>query len=198
MNNSETQRNAHPRRQVIAVIGDASITEDCESYVQARRLGTALVDAGFRILTGGLGGVMEAACRGARESSAYREGDIIGVLPGFDPAEANPWTDIAVPTGLDTARNVIVAQADAVIAIGGGAGTLCEMALAWIFKRLLIAFRGPGWAGKLADQLIDERVRYQAVVDDRVYGVDDAAGAIAMLRAKLPFYTDRHHGTRRQ
>jgi uncharacterized protein (TIGR00725 family) len=76
---------------------------------------------------GGLGGVMEAACRGAKDAG----GTTVGILPGTDRAAANPFVDVAVATGLGEARNALVVRAaDAVIAIGGGYGTLSEIALA--------------------------------------------------------------------
>ncbi len=79
------------------------------------------------LICGGLGGVMEAACRGARESG----GTTVGILPGTDRSAANPYVDIAIPTGLGEARNAIVARsADALIAIGGAYGTLSEIAFA--------------------------------------------------------------------
>jgi uncharacterized protein (TIGR00725 family) len=79
------------------------------------------------LVCGGLGGAMEAACRGAKEAG----GTTLGVLPGVDRGEANPYVDVAVPTGLGQGRNlVIVHTADALIAVGGGYGTLSEVALA--------------------------------------------------------------------
>jgi uncharacterized protein (TIGR00725 family) len=73
------------------------------------------------VVTGGLGGVMEAACRGAREAG----GTTIGVLPGSDRSAANPYVDVAMPTGLGEARNALVVRAaDALVAIGGAYGTL--------------------------------------------------------------------------
>lgn len=78
-------------------------------------------------MCGGLGGVMEAACRGAKDAG----GTTVGILPGTDRAAANPFVDVAVATGLGEARNALVVRAaDAVIAIGGGYGTLSEIALA--------------------------------------------------------------------
>jgi uncharacterized protein (TIGR00725 family) len=79
------------------------------------------------LVTGGLGGVMEAACRGARDAG----GTTIGILPGADRSAANPYVDVAIPTGLGEARNALVVRsADAVIAIGGAYGTLSEIAFA--------------------------------------------------------------------
>jgi uncharacterized protein (TIGR00725 family) len=79
------------------------------------------------LVCGGLGGVMEAACRGAREGG----GTTVGILPGADRADANPFVDVAVATGLGEARNALVVRsADALVAVGRGYGTLSEIALA--------------------------------------------------------------------
>jgi uncharacterized protein (TIGR00725 family) len=79
------------------------------------------------VVCGGLGGVMEAACRGAKEA----DGTTLGLLPGSDRVQANPYVDVAVPTGLGEARNALVVRtADALVAVGGGYGTLSEIALA--------------------------------------------------------------------
>lgn len=180
------------RRPIIAIIGDARVAPSSPEDTFAVGLGRALVDQGWRIQTGGLGGVMEGACRGARSSPRWTDGTILGLLPAFDPDDANPWVDIAIPTGLDHARNLLVAQADAVVAIGGGAGTLSEMAFAWMFYRLVLAWRGSRWSGRLADTRLDERVRYPHVPEDRVYGVDQPEEAVALLERYLPVYTRRH------
>jgi len=129
-------------------------------------------------------------CRGARESPKWREGDIIGVLPDYDPAEANEYVDVPITTGIGHARNVIMANSDAIIALGGGAVTLSEMALAWIMNRLLIAYRVKGWSGRLAGERIDQRVRYAEIEGDRVYEVDTAEEAIEYLRL-IPRYDRR-------
>lgn len=107
---------------------------------------------------------------------------------GGDVADANPWVDIAIPTGLGHGRNALVARSDAVIAIGGGAGTLSEMALAWTYGRLIVAMRCGGWSERLADTRIDDRVRHAGLTDDRVFGVDDAAAAIRVVVERLPDY----------
>ncbi len=78
-------------------------------------------------MCGGLGGVMEAACRGANEAG----GVSVGILPGADRAAANRFVDIAIPTGLGEARNALVVRsAEALVAVGGGYGTLSEIAFA--------------------------------------------------------------------
>ncbi len=177
--NSPSQ--APARRRLVAVIGDANVPAGSQKDLLAEDVGRLLVDAGFRVLTGGLGGVMEAACRGARSSSRYQSGDTVAVLPGHDPADANPFVDVVIPSGLDHVRNSIVAHADAVIAIGGGAGTMSEICLAWIYKRLIVALRVEGWSGKVADQRVDERVRYPNQPDDRVFGATSAAAAASLV-----------------
>ena len=93
----------------------------------AEEVGRLLAEAGAVVVTGGLGGVMEAASKGAREAG----GTTLGILPGSDRREANPWVTVAVPTGMGEARNALVVRAaDGLIAVGGEWGTLSEIALA--------------------------------------------------------------------
>ena len=90
-------------------------------------VGRELAGAGAVVVCGGLGGVMEAACRGASAAG----GVTVGILPGVDRSAANRFVDVAIPTGLGEARNALVVRsADALVAIGGGYGTLSEIALA--------------------------------------------------------------------
>jgi uncharacterized protein (TIGR00725 family) len=103
--------------------------------VAGLKVGRGLVDAGCRVVTGGLGGVMAAALRGAASSAAYRDGDTLALLPGADPCDANPYASVVIATGLGHHRNGVVAAADAVVAVGGGAGTLSEASLAWVWGR---------------------------------------------------------------
>jgi uncharacterized protein (TIGR00725 family) len=98
-----------------------------ELLERAEAVGRGLAAGGAVVVCGGLGGVMEAACRGAREAG----GLTIGLLPGDDRAAANPWVAVAIPTGLGELRNgLVVRAADAVVAVGGAYGTLSEIALA--------------------------------------------------------------------
>lgn len=193
-----TTDEARARRLRVAVIGDGGIGPSHTKYELARELGALLIESGFAVVTGGLGGVMEAASRGARESSSWTPGSVVAILPGCDPADANAFADVVLPTGLDHVRNVLVAQADAVVAVGGGAGTLAEMAFGWIYQRPIVALRVEGWSGRLADQRLDERVRYPDIPEDRVYGADNAAQAVAIVRSVVRRYTRRHGGIRRR
>jgi len=114
----------NPQR-IIGVIGAGA----CDEHVAARAfaVGEALAAAGCTLVCGGLGGVMTAACRGARS----RGGHTIGILPGDSAADANEWVETAIPTGLGVARNVIIVRtARALIAVDGGPGTLSEIAFA--------------------------------------------------------------------
>ncbi len=114
------------RKPVIAVIGGAECTATEE--MQAAYVGRLLAEHGVVLICGGRGGVMEAACGGAKAGG----GLTVGVLPGDDPDEANPYVDVAIATGMGEARNaVIIDSADGVIAIGGGYGTLAELAFAF-------------------------------------------------------------------
>jgi hypothetical protein len=176
------------RRPLVAVIGDGTVGDGSPAWRVAEELGGRVVAAGYRLVTGGYGGVMEAACRGARRSPAYRDGDIIGVLPGHDPAAANSSVDIVLPTGMGNGRNMVVAHADAVIAVGGGAGTLSEIAFAWMYGRLVVGVRIAGWSGRLAGARVDDRVRFPAIPDDQVFGADTAEEATAIVVARLPEY----------
>ena len=109
----------------VAVVGPGEA--DRAELQAAEEIGAALGRAGAVTLTGGLGGVMAAACRGAVAAG----GTTVGLLPGTDRCSANEWVSVAVPTGLGELRNgLIVRAADAVIAVGGANGTLSEIALA--------------------------------------------------------------------
>ena len=109
----------------VAVIGAGSA--DALNASVAEEVGRLLASRGAIVVCGGLGGVMEAACRGAKSAG----GTTVGILPGFDRDEANAWVDVAIPTGLGEARNALVVRAaDVLIAVGGEYGTLSEIALA--------------------------------------------------------------------
>lgn len=113
------------RPAMLAVVGAGQCDQPTEQVAEA--VGAAAARAGAVLVCGGLGGVMAAACRGA----AGAGGLTLGILPGEDPSEANPWVQVAVPTGMGELRNGLVVRAcDALVAVGGEYGTLSELALA--------------------------------------------------------------------
>ena len=181
-------------KPIISVIGDAVVDKDDEEYILGVELGKALVDAGYRVQTGGLGGIMEAVLKGAKESLNYKFGDTIAILPGNDQDEANEYADIKVTTGLDNMRARQVVDAYAVIAIGGGAGTLAEIATAWSMYKLIIGWNKKGWSSKLANSKVDERIRYKEIEDDKVYGFDTINEALVILTKLGSKYQKEYHG----
>ncbi len=107
---------------VVAVVGPGDAGSDV-----AFSVGRLLAVRGAVVVCGGLGGTMASASEGA----ASVGGTVVGLLPGLDRAEANPWVSVAIPTGLGELRNGLVVRAcDAVVAVGGGYGTLSEIAFA--------------------------------------------------------------------
>ncbi|WP_404787143.1 TIGR00725 family protein [Altericista sp. CCNU0014] len=121
---------------IVAVIG----ANNCESpvYDLAHAVGEQLARQGFTLICGGLGGVMTAACQGAKAAG----GRTIGILPGNDPKSANAWVDVAIATGMGEARNtIIVNTAAALVAISGGYGTLSEIAFALRAKKPIIGLQ---------------------------------------------------------
>jgi len=121
------------RTAYIGVVGPGEASE--AELASAEEVGAGLASLGAVVVTGGLGGVMEAACRGARS----RRGRTLGILPGEDREAANGWVEIAVATGLGELRNGLIVRAcDALVAVGGGHGTLSEVALALKLGRPVI------------------------------------------------------------
>jgi uncharacterized protein (TIGR00725 family) len=113
------------RPPYVAVVGPGQASS--QELAAAEDVGAGLAAVGAVVVTGGLGGVMEAACRGARS----RRGRTVGILPGEDRDAANGWVEIAVATGMGELRNGLVVRAsDGLVAVGGGHGTLSEIALA--------------------------------------------------------------------
>jgi uncharacterized protein (TIGR00725 family) len=131
-------------RGQLGVIGGAECS--AESYEIALEVGREIAKNRFALVCGGLGGVMEAACRGAKEAG----GITIGILPTSDKRSANPYVDIVIPTGLGHARNVLVVHAsDALVAVDGEAGTLSEIAIALKVGRPLVGINTWGLDGRV-------------------------------------------------
>jgi uncharacterized protein (TIGR00725 family) len=118
----------------IAVIGAGSCSED--EAAAGYSIGRILAQSGVTLVCGGMGGVMEAACRGARDHG----GTTVGIVP--DTGDGNPFLSVVIRSGMGHARNVLVVQsADAVIAVGGKEGTLSEIAHALKLGRTVFAYR---------------------------------------------------------
>ena len=139
----------HPLRservRQVAVIGSSGAELDSELERLARDVGRLLAEAGVTLVCGGRGGVMEAACRGAREAG----GEAIGIVPGHEVGEANEFCTHVVATGIGHARNLaVVSSGEVVIAIGGEWGTLSEIGFARSIGRSVIALRSWELSGR--------------------------------------------------
>jgi len=142
------------KRIRIAVIGGSRAGR--QAVENAFEVGRLIARSGAVVVCGGLGGVMEAACRGAREEG----GLVVGILPGGCPADANPWVDIPIATGLGYTRNaLVVMNADAVIAIDGEYGTLSEIAYGKIHGKKVVGLGTWEVKGIVAATTPEEAVR---------------------------------------
>jgi uncharacterized protein (TIGR00725 family) len=137
----------------ISVVGfdDDSCTEVAREA--AYRVGAAIAREGATVVCGGLGGVMEAASKGAREAG----GHVLGIIPSADSVQANRYCEFVVATGIGKSRNFVVAYSgDAMIVVGGGAGTISEVAAAYQVAKPIATVKGTGgvadeWAGRYLD-----------------------------------------------
>ncbi len=141
------------RLRQVAVIGDADASPEACAFAEA--LGEAIGRNGWALLSGGRDGIMSAASRGARRAG----GVVVGILPTADDSAGNEDCHVLLPTGMGWTRNSLTALAgDVVVAIGGRAGTLTEIAYAWSYGKPIIAATGlGGWSERLAGQAVDDR-----------------------------------------
>jgi uncharacterized protein (TIGR00725 family) len=162
------------RKLQIAVIG---YNKDCTEAAKkaAYEVGKEIARAGAVLVCGGLGGVMESACRGAKENS----GLTVGIIPQEDFSYANQYCDIVVCTGIGHARDFIVASsADGIIAVGGGFGTLIELGVGDMLKKVIVAMAGTGgMADRYGGKLLDERNSVPVIK------VEDAKAAVDVILA---------------
>jgi uncharacterized protein (TIGR00725 family) len=133
------------RTRQVAVIGSSRLEPGSELAQLAEEVGRRLAEAGVTIVCGGLGGVMEAAARGA----AGAGGTVIGIVPSASPEAANQYCTHVVATGIGFARNLaVVGSGDAVIAVGGEWGTLSEIGHARTFGKTVVVLRSWSLSGQ--------------------------------------------------
>ncbi len=160
---------------MISVIGGSETNANCLRV--AEEVGAEIARRGAVLVCGGLGGVMEAACRAAK-----REGGItVGIIPTSEHSDANDYVDIVIPTAMGYARNFLVARSGhGVIAIDGLAGTLSEIAIAWFTGRPIAAISSTGgWAARLAGEQIDNRR------EDVIYPASSAVDAVEYIMSTI-------------
>ena len=172
----------------IAIIGSRELSQHSLSLLKA--LAFELVCKGYRTVTGGLGSLQQAVHEGAKSNPQHTDCDTIVLLPGFDPKPAMSCADVIIPTGLDAYRNALVANSEVVVAIGGGAGTLSEMAFAWQFKRPIIAIGKEGWADRLAGESLDHRHEY-SILDCTTSSIEEI---VAQIEVQIELQRPRHQG----
>jgi uncharacterized protein (TIGR00725 family) len=158
-------------KKIISVCGSDLDDEHLSGYALkvAEQVGRLAAQNDFVLLCGGHGGIMEAACRGAKE----KNGLTIGILP-YSKEEANNYIDIAIPTTIGNIRNFLVANSgDVVIAIGGRWGTLNEISFSMIYKKPLILIKGTGGC---VDEIINGCIMQN--IESEYYVVNSAEEAI--------------------
>lgn len=150
-------------KAIISVIGASEINAEIEQ--KALELGSLLAKNNYIVSCGGLTGVMEAVCKGAKQEG----GLTIGITPFEKKGMANQYVDIEIPVPFSQARNIIVVlSGDACVAVSGKAGTLSELCFAWIYNKPIIALTGiEGWSSKVANQRLDNRRK------DTIIGFDN-------------------------
>src|SRR5438105_10436367 len=155
-------------RPYVAVVGGGEA--DADALTMAEEVGRHLAQRGAVVLCGGLGGVMEAACRGAKAEG----GTTVGILPTDDRHHANEYVDVAIATGMGEARNALVVRAaDVLVAVDGEFGTLSEIALALRTDKPVVGI--DTWDLAIGGQTVDAILR----VHDPVAAVEAALALAA-------------------
>ncbi|HET6458858.1 MAG TPA: TIGR00725 family protein [Nitrosopumilaceae archaeon] len=165
------------RKIQILVIGHNENGSTPEVEKIAYETGLEIAKSGAVLITGGLGGVMHAACHGAKDGG----GLTVGIIPQNDPSFANEYCDIVIPTGIGLARDFLNAlSGDGVIIIGGGSGTLSETCAAYMYKKPIAAIKNSGGiADRFADQYLDHRENVKIV------GVSSPKEAVKYILEKI-------------
>ena len=165
------------RKIQILVIGHNENGSTPEVEQIAYETGLEIAKSGAVLITGGLGGVMRAACHGAKDGG----GLTVGIIPQNDPSFANEYCDIVIPSGIGLARDFLNALAgDGVIIIGGGSGTLSETCAAYMYKKPIAAIKNSGgMADRFADQYLDHRENV------KIIGVNSPKEAVKYILEKI-------------
>lgn len=159
-----------PKRIQILIIGNNTNGCTVEHTKIAYETGSEVAKAGHVLITGGLGGVMEAASHGAQDSNGFT----IGIIPQGDATMANQYCDVVIPTGMGLTRDFLNAlSADGVIIIGGGSGTLSEICASYMHNKPIVAIRN---MGGVTAQFIDKFVDHRENI--KIIGVDTPKQAV--------------------
>ncbi|RNJ78288.1 MAG: TIGR00725 family protein [Nitrosopumilus sp. H8] len=161
------------RKRQILVIGNN--TRGCTPKHEdlAYQTGAEIAKSGSVLITGGLGGVMNAASRGAHDAG----GLVMGIIPQDDASHANEFCDVVIPTGMGLARDFLNAlSADGVVIIGGGSGTLSETCAAYMYKKPMVALRN---AQSSVDPYIDGYLDHRKHV--KIIGADTPKEAVRTI-----------------
>ncbi len=146
---------------IVSVIGASEITKEIRD--KTIEIGRLIAKNNYAIACGGLSGVMEAVCKGAKEEGGFT----IGIIPFLEKSAANKYVDLVIPCPFSHARNIVVVlTGDVCLAISGKAGTLSEISFAWIYQKPIVALMNiEGWSSKIANKKLDDRR------SDIIYGV---------------------------
>lgn len=165
------------KKRQILVVGNNENGSTPELEKVAYETGLEIAKSGSVLITGGLGGVMRAACHGAKDA----DGLTVGIIPQNDPSFANEYCDIVIPSGIGLARDFLNAlSADGVIIIGGGSGTLSETCAAYMHKKPIVAIKN---TGGIADMFTDKYLDHRQNV--KIVGVDSPKEAVKYILEKI-------------
>jgi len=162
------------RKYQIVVIG---ASDDVDNQVEAYDIGKFIAQRDIVLITGGRGGIMKYASKGACDN----DGVVIGILPGDDFSEANEYCTTVIPTGIGFARNIInILSGDIIIAIGGKTGTLSELAYAWQYEKTIICCTfARGWSRNFPESEIDDRK------GGRIYSADNVQDVFEIIEKEM-------------
>ena len=161
------------KKRQILVIGHNTNGCTPKHEKAAYDVGAEIAKSDSVLITGGLGGIMEAASKGAHESN----GLTVGIIPQDDPTLANEFCDIVIPSGMGLTRDFLNAlSADGIIIVGGGSGTLSEVCAAYMHKKPMVAIRNLGGS---IEQYIDSYIDHRENV--KILGADTAQEAVQKI-----------------